>query len=1124
MASPSLMSAKDRQIVRLVCATLLTFATAHIASAQTLPVWGVPTQVIGLGSSNPLSVTVDSQNNTIYADTGNKKIVVVRPDGSTISAGTAGECGNFLPSDPPLATPPPIDCFSQPTAVAVDSSDLVYVTDYGNNRVIVLDSVNSGTPLRPLISFGTRGGPHGSGMNWIPDESGGIGAPDQFDGPYGIDIDRGAARNQAGVNHVYVLDIWNNRLATWDCDQAQVRAQSPTACVVNVALSFGGNGGYLSDPPAPYFNGPQGFGVDQATGDIGVAQFNTLTVDLFRYPFTGPQWGWVGTVGSPYDYAVAGDPGKLNNPNDVKFDPAGNLWIVDQSNNRFQVFSQTPRSGNGVVTFDLIYQPMDGAGLKDPNGIELSLSAPQTLSFSPSNDHVVITDVANNRLEVWEPASLAASLTFDTAAPLSGLPTSATLTITNTGGVPLTNIRATITTTAGLSLSVPLTLPPTSLAACEPAPPCPSVTFPVLFDLNGVGAVTARAAVTGDHEFSGARIAAPLASATVTPSVPATGIGITTVSVTPNPVQSGGTVTMSVTLQNTGQVQVTNTSIAIAPAGAACQSCAVSTVATLAPGASFTWSNLRYTAAASGVASFAVTASGTAQPSGTVVTATASASVQIKSDTTVPVTTVAYSSPAQAAPNAIGFWRVAVNTKFTATDPDGIAQICYTITPQPPGVVSKCVASGVTPTPKSFETSITLAYDGVYALSFYAVDTSGNSGASAPGTSTVKVDGTPPVVLFSLPTPLPNSLGWYKGQMTWTVAASDSLSGVQSVTYGGVPMTTSTVALVTQGTCVQATVIATDRADNITVQSSPCTNIDTTNPTITPLAVNGIVTFPFAGPGQPNGIGDPAPGAVTPPAGVSVGAYQSSGVDASTLPPVEGIPIAGGMISWTLCDLAGNCYQAFFSAETVNQFDLVNHVDALYARYGPTGYLPTPLVPKPPTRNKTRSHHWGGSGAWNGHDDDRWEDDNHDDRDDCDVTTYELLDANGNGIVMLEHIQKSGGSEMHVGVIAFYYVKGCPANCVKTAGVVPPGTTKNFEWSLDKKTGAYKEFEQKFTIGRGETRIKVSAKYDAKKNQTTIRRDGRKKLDVTLPGIVLLDMATKDGQIFIEYTGIRVTN
>ena len=79
--------------------------------------------------------------------------------------------------------------------------------------------------------------------------------------------------------------------------------------------------------------------------------------------------------------------------------------------------------------------------------------------------------------------------------------------------------------------------------------------------------------------------------------------------------------------------------------------------------------------------------------------------------------------------------------------------------------------------------------------------------------------------------------------------------------------------------------------------------------------------------------------------------------------------------------------------------------------------------------------------------------------------------------------------------------KRCPAECTITQGVVPPETTKKFEWSIDKKTGAYKEFEQQFTIGKGEARIDVHAKYDSKSNTTRIQRDGKKKIDVNMSNL-----------------------
>ena len=89
-------------------------------------------------------------------------------------------------------------------------------------------------------------------------------------------------------------------------------------------------------------------------------------------------------------------------------------------------------------------------------------------------------------------------------------------------------------------------------------------------------------------------------------------------------------------------------------------------------------------------------------------------------------------------------------------------------------------------------------------------------------------------------------------------------------------------------------------------------------------------------------------------------------------------------------------------------------------------------------------------------------------------------------------------------------------NCVVRHGTVPPGTTKKYEWSGD-KSGDIKELEQDMTVGRGPSRFQVKAKYEAMKNQTTIRQSGQENVSVTLPGLVLLRMATRGGSIVVEY-------
>ena len=84
-------------------------------------------------------------------------------------------------------------------------------------------------------------------------------------------------------------------------------------------------------------------------------------------------------------------------------------------------------------------------------------------------------------------------------------------------------------------------------------------------------------------------------------------------------------------------------------------------------------------------------------------------------------------------------------------------------------------------------------------------------------------------------------------------------------------------------------------------------------------------------------------------------------------------------------------------------------------------------------------------------------------------------------------------------------------------GVVPSGTTKKFEWSVN-RDGSLKSLEQSMTIGRGKYRTHVKASYDPKTNKTTIQSDAKNPCKVTLTGLVLLRMATKNGALVVEYT------
>jgi 6-bladed beta-propeller protein len=156
--------------------------------------------VYGIGYSH--SVRFDKSDNLWVVDKGTNAVVRFNPAGYvTLNLGRRPEG----PDDPaesyyrPGRREPPVHVdgyFRQPTDVAWDSDDNIYVSDgYTNARIAKFDKHGSW-----VKSWGSRGsgGPHA-------DEN-----PGQFNTPHNIGIDR--------QNNVYVADRGNRRIQVFDTD------------------------------------------------------------------------------------------------------------------------------------------------------------------------------------------------------------------------------------------------------------------------------------------------------------------------------------------------------------------------------------------------------------------------------------------------------------------------------------------------------------------------------------------------------------------------------------------------------------------------------------------------------------------------------------------------------------------------------------------------------------------------------------------------------------------------------------------------------------------------------------------------------------------------------------------
>jgi len=262
------------------------------------------------------------------------------------------------PAGPPALSPAAVD-LSAPQGIALDPGGArVYVADDDHHRVVVLRS----DTLEQIGAVGTFGA--------------GLG---QLQNPYDVAVDA------HDPNRLYVADNQNNRVDVFDAgslgflftlgaqgygpgtgNMAVVRSVGALTDVpgggVDVAdtandrlQAFDADGGLraiwgISGRGPGYFTRPRGvaFAPD---GGIAVADAFDQRVALFAPD--GTYVGLRGQVSPSTGFAAAGpNPGQFDVPDDVAYDPAGDLWIADAGNGRVQQLAPDGRVLAAVAVAD----------------------------------------------------------------------------------------------------------------------------------------------------------------------------------------------------------------------------------------------------------------------------------------------------------------------------------------------------------------------------------------------------------------------------------------------------------------------------------------------------------------------------------------------------------------------------------------------------------------------------------------------------------------------------------------------------------------------------------------------------------------------------------------------------
>lgn len=147
----------------------------------------------------PFGIAIDSSNNLYVSDYGNSEIRKITPSGTVSTLAGSKQKGD-ADGNGTVAT------FNLPAGIAIDSNDNLYVADRGNNQIRKISTTG-------LVIVGTLAG---SGKSGSAD---GTGAGASFNSPFGVAVD--------GNGTVYVADTSNN----------EIRQITPGGVVTTVAGS-----------------------------------------------------------------------------------------------------------------------------------------------------------------------------------------------------------------------------------------------------------------------------------------------------------------------------------------------------------------------------------------------------------------------------------------------------------------------------------------------------------------------------------------------------------------------------------------------------------------------------------------------------------------------------------------------------------------------------------------------------------------------------------------------------------------------------------------------------------------------------------------------------------------------
>ncbi|MDX2031955.1 MAG: BACON domain-containing carbohydrate-binding protein [Blastocatellia bacterium] len=357
-------------------------------------------------------IAVDRAGNVYVADTNNRRVRKIAPNGVITAFAGTGELGSSGDGGPAVGA-----TFNAPTGLALDAAGNLYISDSNLNKVrkVGLDGKIS------TVAGSGRGFGGYNGDNLPATEA-------ELRGPQGLALD--------AAGNLYIADQGNHRIRKVNAADGRI-----TTIAGNGELGFGGDDGPAT---SARFSNPSGVAVD-AAGNVFVADLGNLRIRRI-----GAADGRIQTIagtGSP-GYNGDGIAAKdamlgLSFPSFLSVDPAGNLIIADRGNHRIRRIDFANGTISTIAGIGASGSFGDGGS---PQGANLTLPAAAIVDAA---GNLFISDSGNNRIRATTSVSglktvaAVSAASFLTAGELAAdsiavaFGTEIASTAQSTGGLPL---------------------------------------------------------------------------------------------------------------------------------------------------------------------------------------------------------------------------------------------------------------------------------------------------------------------------------------------------------------------------------------------------------------------------------------------------------------------------------------------------------------------------------------------------------------------------------------------------------------------------------------------------------------------------------------------------------------